>query len=57
MPGAITSAKALLDDNPDPTKEEIRLAMDSNYCRCTGYEQQVEAVLDAAAQLRKGDTK
>ena len=42
---------------PDPTEEEVRLAMDSNYCRCSGYEQQVEAVLDAAAQLRKGDTK
>ena len=57
VPGAITSAKALLDENPDPTEEEIRLAMDSNYCRCSGYEQQVEAVLDAAAQLRKGDMK
>jgi aerobic-type carbon monoxide dehydrogenase small subunit (CoxS/CutS family) len=55
--GAITSAKALLDENADPTEEEIRLAMDSNYCRCTGYEQQVEAVLDAAAQLRKRDAK
>jgi carbon-monoxide dehydrogenase small subunit len=51
------SAKALLDENSDPTEEEIRLAMDSNYCRCTGYEQQVEAVLDAAAQLRKGNKK
>lgn len=57
IPGAITSAKALLDENPDPTEGEIRLAMDSNYCRCTGYEQQVEAVLDAARQLRKGDAK
>lgn len=57
IPGAITSAKALLDENPDPTEEETRLAMDSNYCRCTGYEQQVEAVLDAARQLRKEDAK
>jgi carbon-monoxide dehydrogenase small subunit len=57
IPGAITSAKALLDENPDPTEEDIRLAMDSNYCRCTGYEQQVEAVLDAARRLRKGDAK
>jgi aerobic-type carbon monoxide dehydrogenase small subunit (CoxS/CutS family) len=31
--------------------------MDGNYCRCTGYEQQVEAVLYAAAQLRKGDKR
>lgn len=57
IPGAVTSAKALLDENPNPTEEEIRLAMDSNYCRCTGYEQQVEAVLDAARQLQKGETK
>lgn len=57
VPGAITSAKALLDENPDPTEEEVRLAMDGNYCRCSGYEQQVEAVLDAASRLRKRDTK
>lgn len=57
IPGAITSAKALLDENPDPTEEEVRLAMDSNYCRCSGYDQEVEAVLEAARQLRKGGTK
>lgn len=53
IPGAIASAKALLDENLNPTEEDIRLAMDSNYCRCTGYEQQVEAVLSAAEQLRE----
>jgi len=53
IPGAIVSAKALLDENPEPTEDEVRLAMDANYCRCTGYEQQIEAVLDAAEQLRK----
>jgi carbon-monoxide dehydrogenase small subunit len=53
IPGAIASAKALLDENLNPTEEDIRLAMDSNYCRCTGYEQQVEAVLDAAEKLRE----
>jgi aerobic-type carbon monoxide dehydrogenase small subunit (CoxS/CutS family) len=57
VPGAIVSAKALLDQNPDPSEEDIRLAMDGNYCRCTGYEQQVEAVLDAARRLRKGGAK
>ncbi len=54
IPGAITSAKALLDENPEPTREDIRLAMDGNYCRCTGYEQQIEAVLEAARELREG---
>lgn len=53
IPGAIASAKALLDENLNPTEEDIRLAMDSNYCRCTGYEQQVEAVLSAAEELRE----
>ncbi|MCE5192809.1 MAG: (2Fe-2S)-binding protein [Candidatus Cryosericum sp.] len=56
IPGAIVSAKALLDENINPTEDEIRLAMDSNYCRCTGYEQQLEAVLSAAEQLREDGT-
>ncbi len=57
IPGAITSAKALLDENPEPTREDICLAMDSNYCRCTGYEQQIEAVLEAARELREGGSR
>lgn len=38
IPGMIMSAKALLDRNPEPSDEEIRLSMDGNLCRCTGYE-------------------
>jgi aerobic carbon-monoxide dehydrogenase small subunit len=47
-PGFIVSAKALLDQNPDPTEEEVRLWLAGNLCRCTGYDKIVRAVLDAA---------
>lgn len=47
-PGFLMSAKALLDKNPHPTREEVRIALAGNLCRCTGYEQLIEAVLDAA---------
>jgi len=52
-PGVIMAAKALLDRNPAPTRQEIKEATAGNLCRCTGYNQIVEAVEDAAAQLRK----
>jgi len=52
-PGMIMSIKVLLKENPKPTKEEIKEAIDGNLCRCTGYEQIVEAVLDATGQLKK----
>lgn len=48
-PGFIMSAKALLDKNPHPTREEIKIAISGNLCRCTGYEQLVEAIEDVAA--------
>jgi carbon-monoxide dehydrogenase small subunit len=51
-PGVIMTAKALLERNPSPTKEEIKEATAGNLCRCTGYNQIVEAVEDAAAKLR-----
>lgn len=54
-PGMIMSAKALLDQNPDPTGEEIREALSGNICRCTGYVRIEEAVRSAAAQLQKGE--
>jgi len=51
-PGMIISTKALLDKNPNPTEREVRLALDSNLCRCTGYARIVEAVLLAAKWMR-----
>ena len=48
----ILSAKQLLDDNPDPNKEEIQDALAGNLCRCTGYTKIVEAVADAAREMR-----
>jgi carbon-monoxide dehydrogenase small subunit len=43
-PGMILSAKALLDNNPDPSEHEIRAALSGNLCRCTGYQKIVDAV-------------
>lgn len=51
-PGMIMSAKALLDSNPAPSDEEIRDALQGNLCRCTGYVQIIEAVKEAARQLK-----
>ena len=47
-PGFFMSAKALLDENPHPDREEIRTAIAGNLCRCTGYEQIIDAIEDAA---------
>lgn len=49
-PGMILTAKALLDRNPHPTEAEVRREIAGNYCRCTGYEKIVEAVLASAKQ-------
>ncbi len=51
-PGFILSTKALLDRNPDPGDEEIKGALDGNYCRCTGYVKIVDAVKLAAKRMR-----
>ena len=51
-PGMIVSAKALLDAYPEPDVATVRHWMDGNICRCTGYQTIVEAVLDAAEQMR-----
>ena len=51
-PGVILSAKALLDEIPDPTAQEIRDALAGNLCRCTGYTKMIEAIQDAARTLR-----
>ena len=47
-PGFIVAAKALLDQNPDPTEGQVRHWLAGNLCRCTGYDKIVRAVLDAA---------
>lgn len=49
-PGMIMSAKALLDENPKPTEEEVRRAIAGNLCRCTGYVKIVEAILAASQE-------
>lgn len=49
-PGMIMSVKALLERNPKPTESEIKHAIEGNFCRCTGYKQIIEAVLDASGQ-------
>jgi aerobic-type carbon monoxide dehydrogenase small subunit (CoxS/CutS family) len=52
-PGVIMTAKALLDGNPDASRDQIREATAGNLCRCTGYLQITEAVERAADELRK----
>ena len=52
-PGQIMAAKALLDENPNPTTEEVKLAMNGHLCRCTGYNMIVEAILAAAQKLQQ----
>lgn len=52
-PGMIMSAEALLRKNPDPTEDEIRLALSGNICRCSGYVQIVRAVKRAAKERRE----
>ena len=49
-PGMVLSAKALLDENPKPTEEEIRHGIAGNLCRCTGYLQIVQAIKAASGQ-------
>lgn len=50
-PGMIMVSKALLDHNPDPSRDEIVDALSGNYCRCTGYEPIIRAVEDSARRL------
>src|SRR5207247_660861 len=50
-PGFIVAAKALLDENLNPTEEETRYWLAGNLCRCTGYDKIIRAVLDAAAEI------
>jgi len=51
-PGMIMSSIAMLEDNPNPTDEEIREGLEGNFCRCTGYQNIVNAVKHAASLMR-----
>ncbi|AXG11257.1 (2Fe-2S)-binding protein [Haloplanus rubicundus] len=52
-PGMMMTATQLLEDNPDPTREEIREALEGNLCRCTGYQNIVRAVETAAEKMQE----
>ncbi len=52
-PGMVMSAKGLLDQNPDPSRDEVKYALRNNLCRCTGYKKIVDAVLLAARLFRE----
>jgi aerobic carbon-monoxide dehydrogenase small subunit len=52
-PGFIVAAKALLEQNPDPTETEVRFWLAGNLCRCTGYDKIIRAVMNAAAKMRE----
>ena len=52
IPGMVLTAYALLKVKPDPTIEDIRVALSGNLCRCTGYQKIIEAVLIAAKRMR-----
>lgn len=52
-PGMVLSAKSLLDRNPDPDEDEIKEAIQSNLCRCTGYTQIVESIRAAGEKMRE----
>jgi carbon-monoxide dehydrogenase small subunit len=54
-PGLIMTAKALLDENPNPTEEEVRYGVSGNLCRCTGYSKIVEAILTAGEEIRRSN--
>lgn len=50
IPGFLVNATAFLRETPNPTEEEVRVGLQGNLCRCTGYTKIIEAVLDAARQ-------
>ena len=51
-PGLLIASKALLEKEPDPSEERIRLWLAGNLCRCTGYDKVVRAVMDAAKKMK-----
>ncbi len=55
-PGMVMAAVSLLDENPTPTEREVRLGLEGNLCRCTGYHNIVKAVLACAAEASGADS-
>jgi aerobic-type carbon monoxide dehydrogenase small subunit (CoxS/CutS family) len=55
-PGFLVVSAALLEENPTPTKEEIKTAIEGNLCRCTGYQQIVESICKASEILVSGSS-
>lgn len=53
-PGMMLAAKVLLAENPNPSREEVADAISGNICRCTGYEPIIDAILQAASEMRSG---
>jgi len=53
-PGMILAAKALLDENPDPSEAELKHFMHGNICRCNGYKKIIESIMAAAKTMRAG---
>jgi aerobic carbon-monoxide dehydrogenase small subunit len=53
-PGVLMTVVPFLEQNPDPTEDEIREAIDGNICRCTGYEKIIESVHEAAKKMSSG---
>lgn len=53
IPGMILKAKALLDESPDATEDEIRVGLSGNLCRCTGYVKIVEAIMAAQEEMKQ----
>ena len=56
-PGMLVAAKALLEENPAPTREEIKEGLSGNLCRCTGYVKIIDAVMAAAQEMREKTEK
>ena len=53
-PGMIMAAASYLKEDPNPTEEDVRLALEGNLCRCTGYHNIVKSILDAAGSMAAG---
>jgi carbon-monoxide dehydrogenase small subunit len=55
IPGMLLAAKALLDERPHPTEQEVRAAIAGNLCRCTGYVKIIDAILAASEDSRSAE--